>query len=270
MKLHLYLIYFIQEIYRSRHQIYQLAKRDFVSDYVDNFFGLFWAFFQPIVMMAIMWFVFTYGFRSGNTADGVPFVVYLFTGLISWNFIGGVFGEGASVIKQHSFLLTKVDFKLFILPLVKLLSAFAIHAVFIFFLILILIINGYYPDIYWIQFFYYLFAASMLLVGTSWITSSISLFIPDVGKIIPILLQVGFWFTPIFWNLEMVPPEYHSIFKWNPFFYIVNGYRESFIYHVPFWDRPWYFIYYWSVTGLVLFTGMVVYRRLKPHFAEVA
>jgi lipopolysaccharide transport system permease protein/teichoic acid transport system permease protein len=128
---------------------------------------------------------------------------------------------------------------------------------------------GYSPSIYWIQIIYYLFATSVLVLGVSWITSSVVVFFKDIGQFVAILVQFGFWLTPIFWNMTMVPEKYHWIIKLNPMAYIIEGYRNSVIYHKWFFEDISMTLYFWIVTGILFVFGGVTFKKLRPHFADV-
>jgi len=108
----------------------------------------------------------------------------------------------------------------------------------------------------------------VLLLGLAWITSACNLFVKDVSNVISVIIQFGFWLTPIFWTLEMIPQKFHWIIKLNPMYYIVSGYRDSIVSRVGFWERE-NTIYFWIFTLIILFVGINVFRKLKPHFAEV-
>jgi lipopolysaccharide transport system permease protein/teichoic acid transport system permease protein len=73
----------------------------------------------------------------------------------------------------------------------------------------------------------------ILALGLSWITSSVNIFARDTNQIVNVVMQIGFWATPIFWDLSIMPEKVQAILKLNPMFYIVQGYRESFLYFVP-------------------------------------
>ena len=122
---------------------------------------------------------------------------------------------------------------------------------------------------YNLQVFYYLFALICLVFGLSLITSSLVIFLKDTGQFVGMLLQFMFWGTPIFWSLKMIPPEYHILFKMNPIYYIVEGYRNSFIYHEWFWNLGYTNIGYWLFTLSVMIIGAIVFKKLRPHFADV-
>lgn len=261
---------FVSDIYDKRSILFELAKRDFQRQYMGSYLGFVWIYLQPLLFIAVLYIVFTFGFRTGSSADGVPFVVHLISGMIAWFYIAENLNTGVRVIQDHSFLLKKVDFRLSMLPIVKLASSLVPHIFFIFIAILVTALNGIYPSFYLLQLVYYLGAMFALLLGLSWLTSSTNLFVPDVGKFISIIVTFGFWLTPVFWDISRVPEKYQWIVQLNPATYIVQGYRDSIITHVGFWEKPFQTVYYWGITLFIMWTGIKVFRKLRPHFAEVA
>lgn len=262
-------INFFRHIYQNKYLIYELTKRDFKQKYAANIMGLAWAIIDPLAMMMIFWLIFGLGFRTGKNT-GVPFVAYLISGLTAYMFFQGTLSQATGSIKSYSFLLKKVNFRVSILPIVKILSELVLHLIVMAIVIIIIILNGVYPTIYWLQTAYYIFASSMLLLGLSWFTSSVNLFFPDISNIVGIILRFFFYLTPIFWDPSMFPEKYLLILKLNPMYYIVTGYRDSLLHARPFWEQWELTIYYWAVTGVALLVGIVVFSRLKPHFADVA
>jgi ABC-type polysaccharide/polyol phosphate export permease len=152
---------------------------------------------------------------------------------------------------------------------VKILSSFVIHCFFLLFLLVLFLMHGYWPNLYFLQLLYYLFCTLVLCLGLSWITSSVVLFFRDLEQIIQIIVRVGFWLTPIFWKVELVPKNLRFIFKANPVYYLVLGYRDSLLYKVWFWERPHLTLYFWGLTLVIFALGSILFRRLKPHFADV-
>jgi ABC-type polysaccharide/polyol phosphate export permease len=67
----------------------------------------------------------------------------------------------------------------------------------------------------------------------------------------------------------MVPEQYHWIIKLNPVVYIIDGYRNSMIYHVWFWHDLGSSIYFWLITGIIFVLGGLTFKKLRPHFADV-
>ena len=94
-------------------------------------------------------------------------------------------------------------------------------------------------------------------------------FFRDLGQLINILLLIGMWGTPIAWNVTIIPEKYHFLIKLNPFFYIVEGYRDAIIGRVWFWEKYLQTTYFWILVFIMLFFGAVIFCRLKPHFSDV-
>jgi len=261
-------ITFLAELYSRRRIIYKLTKRDFKAGYLGSCLGMIWAFLIPVATTLIFWFVFQVGFKA-QPISGYPYVLWLICGLVPWFFFSDCVSNGANSVVQNAFVVKKVAFSIGILPIIKIFSALIVHLCFLLLLVVLFLFYGYTLDIYALQVVYYLFCAFVFLVGLSWITSSVLIFFRDMGPIIAISLQMGFYLTPIFWNLDMLPPKYHLLMKFNPVFYIVQGYRESFIHKMWFWEHWGMTLYFWTITAIILVIGAVVFRRLRPHFADI-
>ena len=256
------------ELIENRKLIFKLAKNDFKTKYAGSYLGIFWAFVQPVVTILVYWFVFSVGFRSGSVMD-VPFVVYLVSGLVPWFFIQDFMNSGTNALIEYSYLVKKVVFKISVLPMVKAISAFFVHAFFIAITVLICLLYRINPGLYLIQVVYYFLAMFVFGLGIVYGTCAIVIFFRDLSQIINIILQIGVWTIPIMWQLGQVPAGLHWIFKINPMFYIVNGYRESMYGHVWFWEHMGLTAYFWIVTLALFLLGTVIFKRLKVHFADV-
>jgi ABC-type polysaccharide/polyol phosphate export permease len=248
----------------------QLISRDFKSRYAGSALGVLWAFLQPLCMMAILWFVFEHGLKASKQQGDVPFVAWFFSAMIAWNLFAEILQVNTNVISEYSFLLKKINFPVTILPLVKIGSSLLMHFVFVGLLCCILTISGVYPSWHWLQFIYYLAGLLVLLLGLGWATSALNVFLKDVGQLVGISVQFGFWMTPVIWNIQALPENYRWLIKLNPVFYIVDGYRQTFIYHQWFWEQNLALTaYFWAVAFGVLFAGGYLFSRLKIHFTDV-
>lgn len=259
---------FLKDIYQNKFVIYQLTKRDYKNRYIGSFLGFIWTIIQPFVMIFVLYFVFVKGFKSGPIND-VPFIAWLSVGIISWDFFASTLPASTGVFQEYSYLVKKINFKIAILPVVKLLSSLITHIVFICIAISILFISGVPFSWYWFQAIYYLAAIMIFLLALSWVVSSLQVFVRDISQIVSVILQFGFWITPICWNFDIVPDNHKFWFKLNPVFYIVDGYRKSFLYHEPFWNNGYWTLYFWLFTFVILIIGVVLFRKLRPHFADV-
>ena len=230
---------FLLDIWRSRRLLWEMTKKDLKERYVGSSLGILWAFIQPTITVFIFWFVFQVGFKSKPVGD-FPFILWLVCGMFPWFFFSDALMSATGSIVKNSFLVKKVIFRVSLLPIIEIMSALVVNLFFV-----------------------------AVVFGLSLLTSSLMVFLKDVGQLVGMALQFGFWGTPIFWSLDMIPEAYQIIFKMNPLYYIVEGYRMSFISHEWFWERGFTNLGFWLVTAAILLLGIVVFKKLRPHFADV-
>lgn len=253
----------------NRSLIWSLSKNDFKTKYAGSYLGIIWAFVQPIVTIMLYWFVFGFGLKAGAPIPNVPFVVWFITGLIPWFFFQEALMNATNCMLEYSYLVKKVLFKISILPIVKVISSVFVHCAFICFLLVVATIYGFGPSQYTVQLIYYSFCTFCLALAISYTTSAIVVFFRDLGQIINIVLQIGMWMTPIMWSYTIFPEKYQWILKLNPMYYIVEGYRDTIINKVWFFERYFQTIYFWIIVLSVFSIGAIIFKKLKPHFADV-
>lgn len=260
---------FIKTLLKKRKLIFSMAKDDFRKDYLESYFGLFWAVAQPAAYVLTIWFIFSMGFRGGSRGGEHPFVLYLVSGFIFWTFFSSSVSAGSASVSGYSYLVKKMVFAVSILPVVKIVSGIFIHLIFLGLYFIVYFGHGYMINIYFLQIPYYIFSAFVLLLGIGWLSSSISIFVKDLSQFISVMMRIGFWFTPIFWKIDQFKGKLNFILKLNPAYYLVNGYRDVFLNKIWFWERPHLTLYYWSLTLIIFVTGAIVFKKLRPHFADV-
>ena len=240
------------ELYQNRKLVLSLAKNDFKTKYAGSYLGIVWAFIQPIV-------------------TDYPFVLYLVSGIVPWFFFQDALNGGTNALIEYNYLVKKVVFKISILPIVKIISALFVHVFFVVFALILCACYGYTPSLYTLQIIYYSICTFLLVLGLVYATSAIVIFFRDLTQIISIFLQVGVWLTPIMWDINMLSshPWLIKLFKLNPMYYVVTGYRDSMLGHIGIWNHASWTIYFWVVTILLFGLGSVIFKRLKPHFADV-
>lgn len=262
----------IREIIKNRNLIWELGKADFKKRFVGSYFGIVWMFVQPVVTVLIYFMIFQLGFKSVPPVPGVPYVLWLVPGIVPWFYFNEGLNAGTNCLPEYHYLVKKVVFNVEILPVIKLVSSLIVHAIFICIMIAMFFCYGKLPMATWIQILYYSFAVSVLILALSYFTAAINVFFKDMAQIVSICLQFGMWLTPIMWDPLMFPnrPAWlEPLLKINPTYYIAAGYRDSMLSGNWFWQRPTLSVYYWIVTLVLLFIGLRVFRRLRPHFSDV-
>lgn len=259
---------FLQDIIHNRHMLWTLSLNDFKARFASSYLGVIWAFIQPLTTVLVFWYVFQIGLRVGGV-DDVPFIVWFAPAFLAWTFFSDTATSVTGSIIEYSYLVKKVNFRVSIIPIMKIISGSFIHATFIIFIFLLNLFYGYGLSVYNLQVIYYFLCTLMLLLGLGWLLSAITPFVKDVSSIVSVILQILFWSTPIVWNSDNMVDSVQAVLQINPMYYICNGYRDAFIHHVWFWEKGMTGLYFWTFTLIVFCFGAYVFKKLRPQFADV-
>ncbi len=260
----------LKEWINNKKLIVELAKNDFFMKYAGSYFGTIWAFAQPVVTVLIYTFVFQFAFHANPTDGNYPYVLWLIAGLVPWFFFSEAVMSSATCFLEYSYLVKKVVFPVSVLPVIKVISAIFVHVFFVAFSFLMFCLMGKFPGIHFIQIIYYLVCLLLLVGGLAFVCSVIVPFFRDFQSMLSIALSVGIWFTPILWNLANINNKIITyIMYFNPLYYIVNGYRESFMNGYWFWQHPGLTLIFWTELIVIYVIGISSFYKMKPHFADV-
>ena len=94
----------IKDLLASRKMIWKLSRNDFKTKYAGSYLGIFWAFVQPIITVAIYVFVFQVGFKAAPADNGYPCVLYLIAGIIPWFFFAEALMNATNCLMEYSYL----------------------------------------------------------------------------------------------------------------------------------------------------------------------
>ena len=246
----------------------QLARNDLRSRYSSSVLGILWAFVMPLITIVVFWFVFQMGFRNPPIGD-CPYILWFCAAYIPWIFFTDLLTNGSGCLVEYSYLVKKIRFQVSVIPVVKLLSASIIHLFFITMLCLMGAVYGlsFHPAM--IQMLYYSFAAGVLGLSLMYLLCAMTVFFKDTGSIVNIIVQIGFWLTPIMWNEQTMPEGViQQILALNPMHYIVTGYRSCLLEGRWFWENPAGTLGFWAFTLTMLLVGILFFRKLRPFFAD--
>lgn len=259
----------IRNLIHHRQLIVTLTRRDFYARYRGSFGGVFWSFFQPLVMMVIYTLVFS-GFlkvKFGVSDSPFAFSLYLLCGLLPWTAFSESFSFSTSIITANSNLVKRVVFPLEILPLNAVLSnTIQLSIGLILLLPMTWLLNG---SLSWslIMVPFTLVLQICFYTGLTWIWSSLSVYIPDLRQITSLLLMMGMFLTPIFYPIEIVPEWAIPIMNVNPFANLVTIYRLAIMEGVfPGLEQ---FASLFLVSFFSLMIGYFWFMHTKKGFADV-
>lgn len=257
------------EILKDRGMFFALVKNDLQAKFAGSYLGRFWAYVHPLITIVLYWFVFQYGLRSGNVSNH-PFILYLMAGLVPWFYFSEAWSGASVSLLEYNYLVKKVVFNVGFLPVLKVCSALFVHVFFVCVVMILTFIYGYGIDLYLLQLVYYIVCMAFLVLGLGYFTAACTVFFRDMAQIVNIFLTVGVWLTPIMWNPSVtMPVVLQRLFKLNPVYYIVDGFRDSLLEKVWFWEKPVWTIGFWCAAILLYLLGVKVFNRLRVHFSDV-
>jgi lipopolysaccharide transport system permease protein len=261
----------IFSILKHRQLIAQMIKREVIGRYKGSIMGIFWAFFNPVFMLAIYTFVFSVVFKArwgvGESETKAQFAVVLFAGLIVFNFFSEVVNRAPGLILSNVNYVKKVVFPLEILPLISI-GAALFHS-FISLLVLlgaVFIFNGVlYGTVVFIPLV--LMPLIIFTAGLAWILASIGVFIRDLGQIMGIITTMLMFLSPIFYSVGALPEKFQPALMANPLTFIIEQARGVLIYgRFPDWIG---LTIYTAVAVLVAWLGFVWFQKTRKGFADV-
>lgn len=250
---------------RHRHTLYLMIERDFRTRYVQSIGGIFWAFLSPLLLVLVYSLIFSLIFS--RQVSEVPFSLWLFSALLPWLFFSEVLKNSVTIIEKNKNLVIKSPFQPELLSLVVLGAGLVGHLAGIGIMLILLLITGHFPGLNGLTFIFYLGCMMIFSLGLSWMISSLYLFVRDIGQFIHILLQLWFYLCPIVYPASIIPEKYQFLYRLNPMYFIVEGYRRALINNefIVFSD----FVVFVGWTAFFLVSGSFVFARLKNQFVEM-
>lgn len=208
---------------RYRFLMNQMIMRDFKVKYKRSVLGVLWSLLYPVLMMGVMAIVFSQMFKF--RMEGVNYLVYLMSGLIMFNYFSEASNTAMVSIVTNFTLMTKVYIPKYIFPLSKCLFVginFLLSLIPLFVIVLITHapISGYYLLLPYAFICMFLFT-----FGIGLIMSTISVFLRDMFYIYGILLTIWNYFTPIFYDIHILPENLMPYFQLNPLYQYITFVR---------------------------------------------
>lgn len=222
----------------------------------QTFLGFFWWFVEPVVTMAVFYFVFSYILDRGTE----NYVAFLLSGLVLWKWFGTAFVSGGSAIIANSGLLAQVYIPKLILPLVAITVDTLKFAVTLVLLFIFLWIYGYEIQATYLAIPVVLGTELLFICGATLLLSSITPFLPDLNLLLDNLLRALFFISGIFFPLSVVPPEIREYLLLNPVAILIESFRQVVLDgQWPAWEALA------SVCGASVFLGLLGLAILKRN-----
>lgn len=212
---------------RAFHEVLRmLIRRDLIVRFRQTYFGLAWLLFKPLMLMAVMSFAF--GFLAGfEKTHATPYPLIIFCGVIPWYFFSNAVPDSMNSLLGHIHIIQKTYFPRAIIPI----AAVAVDAIEFAIAWLLFALGciwfSYLPG--WQIVFFPLFCLQLLVLCAAlglWL-SVLNVQFRDIGNLVPFLLTIGFFLTPVGYASSRIPEQWQLVYACNPLVGIIEGLRWS-------------------------------------------
>lgn len=249
-----------------------LSVNQLKKKYKGSLLGPAWAVIKPAFTLFILWFAFAVGLRHSNVVHGYPRFYFMLTGYVPWFFISEAILAGARSIRNNKQYVTKLSFPMSNIMTFTNLSTLYIHLLICVIMYALLIVKGYAPSVYNLQFFYYCPLMFIFFLVLSWTTAPMAAFSKDFENLINSIMTGLFWLSGIFWDTyEIENPILRKIMYLNPINYFVNGYRKTFLYETSAFDSNYTTetVVFYAELVLLILIGSRFYKKLRKLIPDV-
>jgi len=260
----------LEVAWNYRYLIWQMTKREVVGRYRGSILGVVWSFLNPIFMLAIYVFVFSFVLKArwgAGEAGSMEFALFLFAGLIIYSIFSECVSKAPLLVVGNPNYVKKVIFPLEILPIVSMVSVL-IHgslSFLVLFVAQLIIQNG----MHWTVVFLPIILMPLVIftLGASWFLASIGVYVRDVPQFVGLITTVLMFVSPVFYPATALPEEIRPLLFLNPLTFIIEQTRDVvLIGNTPAWVR---LILYSIVSILVGVLGFIWFQKTRKGFADV-
>ncbi|MBF0464872.1 MAG: ABC transporter permease [Nitrospirae bacterium] len=258
--------HFFRELYDYRELLVFLSIKDVLVRYKQTVFGVAWAVMRPVLTMAI--FTFIFGKLAKMPSHGIPYPVLVFTAMLPWQFFSNTVAESSNSLILNENMVSKVFFPKIIIPtsavMVSLLDFFISFAL----LVGMLSYYNIWFNVRIVFLPFFLLLLTMLSLGIGYWLSALNVKYRDFRYVIPFVLQIGLYVTPVGFSSTVVPDKWKLFYSLNPMVGIIEGFRwvlsgsSAELYTMEIYLAIF-------ITLLILFTGVWFFNKNESTFADI-
>jgi lipopolysaccharide transport system permease protein len=258
----------LRAVWHYRELLYFLVWRDIKVRYKQTALGVAWVVLQPVISMLV--FSGLFGVLLNTPSNGVPYPVFVYTGLLPWTYFSGSLARSSVSLVDSRNLITKVYFPRLIVPLTGVLAGLIDFAVGFVVLIVLMLLYGIVPTATVIFLPLFLLLAILTALGFGLWLSALNVRYRDIGYLIPFLVQIWLYLTPVIYSVSLVPERFQFLLGLNPMTSVIMGFRWALLGQVPDAQSPvWLFSLSVTTMVVVLISGLIFFRRTERTFADI-
>ncbi|MBU4601439.1 ABC transporter permease [Patescibacteria group bacterium] len=255
----------IKEIWQYKELLYFFTWRDLKVRYKQTAVGVLWAIFQPFMTMVV--FSIFFGKLAQMPSDGIPYPIFVYTGLLLWQFFSSALSETSSCLISNQAIITKVYFPRLILPISSVLTKLVDFAIASVILVVLMAYYNYLPNLTGLLIIPLLLLITfMAAVGFGLFLAAVNVKYRDVRYALPFFIQMMMFVTPVIYPAS-IAGKYSWILAINPMTGVIKAARAAILGNAPI---NWELLLISGIACLImLIIGVIYFKKTERYFADV-
>lgn len=256
-------------VWKYRELLYFLIWRDVKVRYKQTALGAIWIIFQPIISMLVYSGLF--GVLLQVPTNGIPYPLFVLSGLLPWQYFASSLSRSSTSLVDSSNLITKVYFPRLVIPISAVLSGLV--DLFISCMVLVVLLFYYQipAKLEWFYLFLLFLQAVLIALGFGLWLTAVNVRYRDVKQLLPFIIQIWMYLTPVVYSVGLIPERFRWLLSINPMTAVVIGIRWALFgsRYEQSYSLVSLFLISFGITFLVLFTGLVYFKRTERTFSDI-
>ena len=250
------------EFQKNKSLIWTLAVTDLKLRYRNSVLGFFWTVLEPLLMLSVFYLVFSYLLKT----DIENYPLFLLLGIILWNSFSRGTTMSSNCILSRGNIVLSVNFSKIVLPISSSITSFLMLSFEFLIFAVFLLVFQFVPSLTTMLLPIVIIPLFLITVGIGMILSVLNVMYRDVGYIWTVILQAGFFLTPVIYMLDILPQELQMVLFFNPLSHILTWARDFVLYgNIPQGESV---AYTYIISVIILIIGIFAFRKFQYQMVD--
>ena len=255
-------------LWRYRHFVLSSIRNELISRFARSKLGGLWMIINPLSQVAIYALILSnvLAAKLPGIENKYAYAIYLMAGMLAWTLFSEVISRCLNLFIEQGNLMKKINFPRITLPTIVVGSCLLNNILLFVAMLGIFALLGHQFSLSMLWLIPLTIIVIMLALGIGLLLGVMNVFLRDIGQLIPIIIQIWFWFTPIVYPASIIPEKYQHLLKLNPVYPLTSAYQQVLVYGVaPSFEG----ITTIAVSAMVLMLlSLFMFRRASPEMVD--
>ncbi|CDZ76247.1 Teichoic acid translocation permease protein TagG [Legionella massiliensis] len=260
----------LANLWKYRHFITSSIRNEFANRFARSKLGALWLIINPLTQVLIYALILTnvLSTKLPGIQSKYSYAIYLMAGILCWSLFSEIITRCTNVFIEQSNLIKKMSFPRITLPSIVIGACLLNYFLLLFCMLVIFLFLGHLPS------FSMLVTVPLLTLitltfalGIGLILGVLNVFVRDISQVVPIVMQLWFWFTPIIYPENILPESYRHWLSFNPVYNLINAYHDVFVYGIT--PNIYSLLETILISSLLMLLGLFIFRRANAEMVDV-